>query len=255
MAAVMEQELTRSRNDEGVLTLTLCRPERYNPLTRSLLDELRGILEETATDESVRVVVIAAEGKAFSAGHDLAEVRSGESEDDHHALFQACSEMMLAINRLPQPVIAQVQGVATGAGCQLVAACDLAIAGESARLATSGINLGLFCGTPSVAVSRNVSAKRAMEMLLTGEFIDAGTAAEIGLINRAVPDDELAAEVQRLASTIASKSPAALRLGKQLFYRQLGMVLPEAYAEASRTMARNMMEPDAQNGIDRFLKR
>lgn len=241
--------------EAGVLTLTLACPQRYNPLTRALIADLHEALTAAAGDDAVRVVIIAAEGRAFSVGHDLGEVREGECEADHEALFNACSDMMLAIHELPQPVIAQVQGIATGAGCQLVAACDLAIAAASARLATSGINLGLFCSTPSVAVGRNVSPKHAMEMLLTGEFIDAATAAEIGLINRAVPDESLADEVMTLAATITEKSPPALRLGKRMFYRQLGMVLPEAYAYASRVMAENMMEPDARSGIDGFLDR
>ncbi|MCS4504534.1 enoyl-CoA hydratase [Arhodomonas aquaeolei] len=255
MAATMERGFTERMSDTGVLTLTLTNAGRYNPLTRELLDDLRERLAEAADDDAVRVVVIAAEGKAFSAGHDLAEVRSGTTEAEHQSLFDACGDLMLQINRMPQPVIAQVQGIATGAGCQLVAACDLAVASDDARLATSGINLGLFCGTPSVAVSRAIAPKHAMEMLLTGEFIDAATAARIGLINRAVPADELEGEVDRLAETIAAKAPTARRLGKQLFYRQLGMSLPDAYADASRTMARNMMAEDAQAGIDAFLNR
>ncbi|MGD8709921.1 MAG: enoyl-CoA hydratase [Ectothiorhodospiraceae bacterium] len=241
--------------ENGVATLILNRPRQYNSLTIAMLEELRRQLTALGEDQDVRVIVIEARGKAFSAGHDLREVRSSESRDFHDRLFAACSEMMLTINRVPQPVIAKVQGLATGAGCQLVAACDLAIASDDARLATSGINVGLFCSTPSVAVSRNVSTKRAMEMLLTGDFIDADTAAEIGLINRAVSADALDGEVAELAAKIAAKAPTALRMGKQMFYRQLGMVLPEAYRYASSVMTENLAAEDAREGIDAFLEK
>lgn len=243
------------REEGGVATLTLNRPEQYNALSKAMLEEIQSALDGLQENDTVQVVVLEARGKAFCAGHDLREMRSTEDRAFHQTLFDTCSRMMLAINRLPQPVIAKVQGIATAAGCQLVAACDLAVAADTVRFGTSGINLGLFCSTPAVAVSRNVSAKRAMEMLLTGDFVDAPTAAEIGLINRAVPAERLDDEVRTLAERVASKSPMALRLGKQMFYRQLGLVLPEAYAYASRVMTDNMAADDAREGIDAFLEK
>lgn len=241
------------REDAGaVTTLTLDFPEKFNPLSAAVLAELQAALDAIAADDGIQVVIIAAEGRAFCAGHDLKELRANDRAANAE-LFDACSRMMLSVNRLPQPVIAAVQGVATAAGCQLVAACDLAVAAEEARFAVSGINLGLFCATPSVALSRNIPRKRAMEMLLTGEFIDAATALDWGLVNRVVPAGELAAAARSLAETVAAKPPVALRLGKDLFYRQLETDLAGAYKLAGEVMACNMDTEDARGGIDAFF--
>lgn len=251
----MAQALILRRDQGGVATLTLNRARQYNALSESMLNALLAELESIAADESVRVVVIAAAGKAFSAGHDLKEMRANRDQAYYTALFDLCSKMMMTINRLPQPVIAKVQGIATAAGCQLVAACDLAVAADTARFATSGIRVGLFCSTPAVAVSRNLSRKQAMEMLLTGEFIDAQTAVARGLINRAVPLDELDAAVRELVDAITSKSSLAVATGKQMFYRQLEMGMAGAYQYASEVMACNMMADDVVEGIDAFLQK
>jgi len=241
--------------DGGVVTLTLNRPGQYNALSQGMLSALQTELDQIATDESVRVVILAGAGKAFSAGHDLKEMRANRDQEYYEGLFQQCSQMMLTINRMPQPVIAKVQGIATAAGCQLVAACDLAIAADTARFATSGIRVGLFCSTPSVALSRNLSRKHAMEMLLTGEFVDAQTAAQQGLINRAVPIEELDAAVRSLVELIVSKSPLAVATGKQMFYRQLEMGMAAAYDYAGEVMACNMMADDAAEGVDAFIQK
>ena len=244
------------RSDHGpITTLTLNRPRQFNALSSAMLSALQVELDKVAADESVRVVVLAAAGKAFCAGHDLKEMRSHPDKAFQNALFEQCSEMMLTINRMPQPVIARVHGLATAAGCQLVAACDLAVAADTAQFATSGIRVGLFCSTPSVAVSRNLSRKKALEILLTGEFIDARTAEREGLINYAVPPEELDAAVQRLADTIVAKSPVAVATGKGMFYRQLEMGMEEAYSYAAEVMACNMMAEDAQEGIDAFIEK
>jgi enoyl-CoA hydratase/carnithine racemase len=203
----------------------------------------------------VRCVVIAAKGKAFCAGHDLREMRGKPELAYYQALFSRCSRVMQAIQALPVPVIARVHGIATAAGCQLVASCDLAIAAQSARFAVSGINVGLFCSTPSVALSRNMSTKRAFDMLVTGRFVDAATAADWGLINEAVADDALDAAIEHKTAEILAKSPAAVRYGKDMFYRQRQMALADAYAYAGDVMARNMMEEDAGEGIDAFLEK
>lgn len=239
----------------GVVTLTMNRPMQYNALSEAMLAALQQALDAVATDPAVRCVVLAGAGKAFCAGHDLREMRSQPSLDYYQALFARCAQVMQAIQALPVPVIARVQGVATAAGCQLVASCDLAIAAGSARFAVSGINVGLFCATPAVALSRNVPAKRAFDMLVTGRFIDAATAADFGLINEAVPDAELDVAVARKAADIVGKSPAAIRHGKAMFYRQQRMALGEAYQYAGDVMARNMMEEDAGEGIDAFLEK
>jgi len=239
----------------AVAYLTLNRANKYNALSRAMMASLKEALANLASDPDVRVVVLAAEGKAFSAGHDLTEMGPDTDIDDLRALFAACTDLMLTIRHLPQPVIARVQGVATAAGCQLVAMCDLAIASSDARFAVSGINLGLFCSTPSVALSRNVSQKVALEMLLTGEFIDAATARERGLVNRVVPLELLDAEVDRLAASIAGKSRAAIAAGKRLFYEQLELPIEAAYARASEVMACNATFDDAREGIARFTKR
>jgi len=238
-----------------VAWLFLNRPTKYNALSAAMLGALIDALAGLARDATARVIVLAADGKAFSAGHDLTEMGADRSLDDFRGLFARCSELMLAIQRQPQPVIARVQGIATAAGCQLVAMCDLAVASSHARFAVSGINLGLFCATPSVPLSRNVPRKQAMEMLLTGEFIDAATARERGLVNRVVAPELLDAEVDRLAASIAAKSPAAIAAGKQLFYRQLEMGIEAAYLAAGEAMACNAVMDDARQGIGHFTKR
>lgn len=237
----------------GVVTLTLNRPRQYNALSVELLEALQSALDAIAEDERQRVVVIAANGTAFCAGHDLREMRAHEDRAWHQALFEQCSRMMLTINRLPQPVIARVNGIATAAGCQLVAACDLAVAAASARFAVSGINVGLFCSTPAVALSRNLGRKQALGMLLTGDFIDAETARDYGLINRVVAAEELEAATSELAAKIAAKSPLAVTTGKRMFYHQLGLDLEAAYAYAGETMACNMDSEDVREGVDAFF--
>jgi enoyl-CoA hydratase/carnithine racemase len=236
----------------GVATLTLNRPGQYNALSAALLEALQAQLEAIGSDASVRVVVIAGSGPAFCAGHDLKEMRAQADKAFYDALFAQCSRFMLTLARIPQPVIARVHGIATAAGCQLVAACDLAVCADSARFATSGINVGLFCSTPAVALTRNVPRKRAMEMLMTGEFIDAATAREFGLVNRVVPLEKLDEEIGRLAGAIIAKSPLAVATGKRLFYPQLEAGVEEAYRMAAEAMACNMMGEDAQSGVAAF---
>jgi len=244
------------RNDQnGVATLTMNRPKQFNALSQAMLSALQAELDTIAADEAVRVVVIASNGKAFCAGHDLKEMRSHPDEEWQHALFDQCSRMMMTINRMPQPVIARVHGLATAAGCQLVAACDLAVAADVATFATSGLRVGLFCSTPSVAVSRNLGRKKAMEILLTGDFIDAQTAEREGLINYAVPADQLDAPVQRLADAIVAKSSYAVASGKRMFYKQLEMGMADAYNYAADVMACDMMAADAGEGIDAFIQK
>ena len=237
----------------GVVTLTLNRPDQYNALSEELLTELQSALDDIAADPAVRVVVIAGAGKAFCAGHDLKQMRANHDREYMRRLFRQCGAMMTTIVRLPQPVIARVHGVATAAGCQLVASCDLAVAAEAARFAVSGINVGLFCSTPAVALSRNLGRKEALEMLLTGEFIDAAAAQRRGLVNRVTKLETLDEEIARLAASICAKSAAAVRLGKELFYKQLEMGIDAAYQLASETMACNMMYEDAGEGIDAFM--
>lgn len=241
-------------SENGITTLTLNQPERRNSLSMAMLEALSSELEAIATDSETRVMVLAAHGSVFCAGHDLREIR--EQLDSHGfqlALFNQCSKVMQQIVNLPRPVIARVAGVATAAGCQLVASCDLAIAAESARFATPGVNIGLFCSTPMVALSRNVSRKHAMEMLLTGEMISAPQAERMGLVNRAVEEQVLDETVYALARTIAGKSGHTLKIGKEAFYRQLEMPLAEAYDYTSRVMADNLMADDAHEGICAFL--
>jgi len=248
-----EDALVLRQDEAGVALLTLNRPKQYNALSQAMLGALQAALDAVATDRTVQVVVIAGAGPAFCAGHDLKEMRAHPDRAFHQALFAQCGQVMLTINRLPQPVIARVHGIATAAGCQLVAACDLAVASDNARFAVSGINVGLFCATPGVALSRNLGRKPALELLLTGEFIDAPTAQRYGLINRVTPLEQLDAEIGRLTDAICNKSPLAIRLGKELFYRQLGLPLDEAYACASEIMACNMDSEDAREGIDAFI--
>ena len=246
--------LLRSDAD-SVATLTLNRPAARNALSTGLMASLQTELEAIAEDRSVRVVVIAANGPAFCAGHDLREVRGTPTRDAYEALFAQCSKLMLSITRLPQPVIARVHATATAAGCQLVATCDLAVAAKSAKFATPGVNIGLFCSTPMVAVSRNLGRKQMMEMLLTGEMIDAETARAGGLINKAVDDADLDAAIDAYCRQIASKSALTLKIGKEAFYRQIEMPLDDAYTFASETMVTNMLARDAEEGIDAFLEK
>ena len=252
-APVATQPILLHTTSDGVATLTLNRPQQYNALSVAMLDALLAALGPIELDPSVRVVVIAGNGPAFCAGHDLKEMRADTSKAFYDRLFARCSEFMLTLARLPQPVIARVHGIATAAGCQLVAACDLAVVSDNARFATSGINVGLFCSTPAVALSRNVSRKRAMEMLMTGDFIDAATARDFGLVNRVVPLAELDAEVSRLAASIKSKSPVAVATGKRLFYPQLEAGIEDAYRLAAEAMACNMVASDAQDGVAAFV--
>jgi enoyl-CoA hydratase/carnithine racemase len=254
-AARGDDPLLRIERAPPLARLTLNRASKYNVLSAAMMAALKDALAALAGDAEVRVIVLAADGKAFSAGHDLTEMGADRSLEELRALFASCSELMLAIQRQPQPVIARVQGVATAAGCQLVAMCDLAVASTSARFAVSGINLGLFCSTPSVALSRNVPRKPALEMLLTGDFIDAATARERGLVNRVVAPEALDEEIARLATAIAAKSPAAVAAGKRLFYQQLELGVEAAYARAGEVMACNAVEPDARKGIAAFTKR
>lgn len=244
------------RADRGaVATLTLNLPAKMNALSSGMLDMLQAALDDIAANRSVRVVILAANGKAFCTGHNLKDIRANYTLGYQTQLFAKSSAVMLSILRLPQPVIAKVHGMATAAGCQLVATCDIAIAGRSATFATSGIDNGLFCSTPAVALSRNVSRKHAMEMLLTGEFIDAGRAEQIGLISQVVADDELDAATTAMADKLAAKSAFGLALGKQGFYRQLEMGVSDAYAFAGAEMARNVMDRDAAEGFDAFIEK
>ena len=240
---------------DRVATLTLNRPQQYNALSLALLDELQRRLEEVARDDSIRAVILAGAGKAFCAGHDLKELRSHPGREYSQRVFQRCSEVMLAINRLPQPVIARVHGIAAAAGCQLVAQCDLAIAATEARFATSGINVGLFCATPGVPLSRNIPRKQAMEMLLTGEFIDAPTALRYGLINRIVDATALDETIAQLARSIIAKPAVAITAGKKAFYEQLQDGIDRAYEIATETMVCNLMTEEAAEGIDAFMEK
>lgn len=239
----------------GIATLTLNRPTQFNSLSAALVADLQRELDAIARDPAVRVVVIGGAGKAFCAGHDLKEMRSDPRKEFQQQIFRQCGRMMMTLTEMPQPVIARVHGIATAAGCQLVAMCDLAVAAERARFAVSGINLGLFCSTPGVALARNLGRKQAFEMLVTGDFIDAQAALARGLVNRVVAEEEIDVEVGRLTAVIVSKSPVAVAMGKQLFYKQLEMGLDAAYQLAAETMACNMVTEDAQHGIDCFIEK
>ena len=239
----------------GICTLTLNRPAKRNALSTELVAALQDTFDSIADDISIKVVVLAANGPVFSSGHDLKEMRTDSSYDAIHALFLQCSEMMVTMTRMPQPFIARVHGVATAAGCQLVAGCDLAIASGNAKFATPGVTNGLFCSTPAVALSRAVGRKQAMEMLLTARLISAEEALQFGLINKVVPLEELDAAVENLALNIAGRSSMTIAVGKDAFYKQLTMELDDAYTYASDVMARNMCEPDAHEGIDAFLEK
>ena len=239
----------------GVWRLTLNRAGNFNALSSDMMSALQAALINASQAPACRVVVLAARGKAFCAGHDLREMLALNDLAAYQALFAQCSRLMLAIQTLPQPVVAQVQGMATAAGCQLVAVCDLAVAAETAQFAVSGIRHGLFCATPSVALSRNMHRKQAMEMLLTGEFIDAETAVNRGLVNRLVPADQLAAAVLEVCASIVAKPEPAVRMGKALFYRQLELGSAAAYELAGHAMACNMLEPSAREGFEAFLEK
>ena len=250
--AKIEPPLLRS-DAEGIATLTLNRPAQRNALARELMTACEQELASIAKDRSVRVVILAANGPAFCAGHDLKEMRANPGRDFQEALFRQCSRVMLAITRLPQPVIARVHGPAFAAGCQLVATCDIAVAATTATFSTPGVHIGLFCSTPMVALSRAVSRKAAMEMLLTGEPVTAARAHQIGLVSRVVPPESLDGTIADIARTLLAKSPKVLRIGKEAFYRQIEMGLAEAYEYASQVATENMMLRDAGEGIDAFI--
>ena len=243
------------KDERGVVWLTMQDPQRFNALSDAMLSALQQALDDIARDSSARVVVLAAEGKAFCAGHNLKDMAANPELAYYQQLFAQCSRVMLSIQKLPVPVIARVQGIATAAGCQLVAQCDLAVAASDARFATSGIQYGLFCSTPSVPLVRNMPAKQAMEMLLTGDCIDAPTALHYGLLNRVVPIDQLDAAVEELVAAIVSKPKVAIRMGKELVYRQREMGMESAYQLAGQTMATNMMDVDAQEGAQAFAQK
>ncbi len=256
-AAVLEAPLVRrTAGDDGIVRLTLNRGERFNVLSTEMITAIQAELDAISADPAARVIILAAEGRGFCAGHDLKEMRSHAGDERRQRqLFDDCSRMMLTLTRLPQPVIARVHGVATAAGCQLVSMCDLAVAADTATFAMPGVNIGVFCSTPAVGVVRNVGRKRAMEMLLTGEMIDAGTALEWGLVNRVVPADALDAEIRRFTDIILARSPAAIRIGKQTFYHQVDAPIGPAYDTASGAMACNLTLEDAAEGMDAFLAR
>jgi enoyl-CoA hydratase/carnithine racemase len=235
-----------------IAVITLNRPQRRNALSLDLMRELIGRLEEVGRDREIRGVILAAAGKVFCSGHDLSEM-TGRDINEYRLIFDVCTELMTRLQTIPQPVIAEVQGVATAAGCQLVAACDLAIAAEEAAFATPGVKIGLFCTTPMVALTRAIGRKRALQMLLTGEFIDARTAADWGLINEVVPAAELRASTRRMAARIAEASALVLALGKQAFYTQIDLDQPKAYAYAKEVMSMNALAADAQEGVEAFL--
>ena len=255
MTSAQNPLVLRSTDARGVVTLTLNRPAAYNALSEAMLAALQSELDAIAADERLRVVVLAAAGKAFCAGHDLREMRAAPSLDYYQRLFAQCTRVMLSIQRLPQPAIARVQGLATAAGCQLVAMCDLAVASSEARFAVSGINVGLFCSTPGVALSRNVPRKQAFEMLVTGEFISAAQALEKGLVNRVAEPHWLDTEIEALVASIVAKPRVALALGKELFYRQLEHGIEAAYLDAGQTMACNMMDEAALEGVQAFIEK
>jgi enoyl-CoA hydratase/carnithine racemase len=249
-----DQPLVLATRNEGVVTLTLNRGDRYNPLSRAMIAALQTELERIAEDRTARVVILAAAGKGFSAGHDLKEMLAHAGDEPwQEELFGECSRLMLDLTRLPQPVIARVHGIATAAGCQLVSMCDLAVASENATFALPGVNVGVFCSTPAVGVGRNVSRKHAMELLLTGKPIDAATALAWGLVNRVVPAENLDEEIDRFVQLILGRSAAVIATGKKTFYEQIDQPLAAAYDTASTTMARNLSLEDAAEGIGAFL--
>jgi len=256
----MTEPLIRRHLRDGIVTLTLASPGTLNALSTAMLAALEDSFAAIATDDSIRVVILAAEGKAFSAGHDLREMQGFRSAPDagsagFQALFDRCAAVMQVIAALPQPVIAQVQGVATAAGCQLACSCDLIVASETARFGVNGINLGLFCSTPAVALSRRLAPGLAFELLTTGDFLPAPRAHALGLVNRLAPPDQLAEDTLTLARSIAARDPAAIRLGKRAFRAQIAQPLPEAYATAGAAMVENALLPATAEGIQRFIDR
>jgi len=253
--AQLEPLLLESRTPAGVVTLTLNRPAQFNTLSEEMLAALAAAFDRIGADSSARVVVLAAAGKAFCAGHDLKQMKSNPRFDYYERLFADCTKLMRSIQQVPQPVIARVQGIATAAGCQLVATCDLAVAAEGVKFGVNGIDVGLFCSTPSVALARNIGRKQAFEMLVTGEFIDAATAKARGLVNRVVAAAELDAEVARLADAIVARPAVAIAMGKGMFYRQLEMGVDGAYQLAGQTMACNLVDDVAQEGIAAFMEK
>lgn len=250
-----EPLVLKQRDKRGVITLTLNRPQAFNALSEGMLEALQLEIDAVAKDDTARVLVLAAAGKAWCAGHDLKEMRAAPSLDYYRALFGQCGKVMLALQQLPVPVVAKVHGIATAAGCQLVAMCDLAVAASTAKFAVSGVNLGLFCSTPSVALSRNLSRKAAFEMLVTGDFISADEAQAKGLVNRVAEPEQLDAAVEALVASIVAKPRTAVAMGKQLFYRQLESGIAAAYTEASQTMACNMMDDCALEGVQAFIEK
>jgi enoyl-CoA hydratase/carnithine racemase len=243
------------RDDRGVVTLTLNRPQAFNALSEAMLSALGEALARLSDDDGVRAVVLAAAGKAFCAGHDLKEMRAEPSLEYYERLFARCTDVMLAIQELPAPVIARVHGIATAAGCQLVAMCDMAVASGDARFAVSGINVGLFCSTPGVALSRNIGRKAAFEMLVTGDFISAEQALKLGLVNRVAAPEALDDEIESIVAQIVAKPGVSIAMGKALFYRQLDTGIEAAYADAGATMAANMMKPSALEGVAAFIEK
>jgi enoyl-CoA hydratase/carnithine racemase len=250
-----EPLLLQHRDDRGVVTLTLNRPQAFNALSEAMLAALGDAFDALARDEVVRAVVLGASGKAFCAGHDLKEMRAEPSLKYYQRLFAQCTDVMLSIQRLAVPVIARVHGLATAAGCQLVAMCDLAVASRDARFAVSGVNVGLFCATPGVALSRNVSRKAAFKMLVTGEFVSADEARGLGLVNSVVAAAALDDEVEELVASIVAKPRVAVAMGKALFYRQIEVGIQSAYEDAGTTMACNMMDPSALEGVQAFIEK
>ena len=253
MSSSLNNLLTYEENNK-IAILTLNRPNQQNALSSELMKALIYKLDEIKDNKNIKVVILLANGKNFCAGHDLKELKIDKSEKRFKQIFELCSELMLKIVRLPKPVIAGVQGIATAAGCQLVASCDLAIASNTSKFATPGVNIGLFCSTPMVAVSRNVNRKQTMEMLLMGEFITPLKAKDIGLINNIVKDNNLKKETLKVAKIIASKSTATVAIGKEAFYKQLEMGIEDAYKYTSKVMSTNMLEQDAQEGISAFIE-
>lgn len=254
-ATIAENDLSLLSVENHVATVTLNRPKQYNALSRPMIASISSILDTINGDKDIHVVVLAANGPGFCAGHDLKEITKNRNEKYIDALFNECSQMMLKILKLNQPVIAKVHSIATAAGCQLVATCDLAVASENARFATPGVNIGLFCSTPMVALSRNVGRKNAMEMLLTGDIFSSEHALNIGLINKVVKEEDLDRVVEELAAKIASKSPLTLAIGKRAFYEQLESGVSKAYEYAGAVMCQNMLKNDAEEGIRAFIEK
>jgi len=249
------ESLVLQEEENGVATITLNRPKQFNALSEAMLAILQEKLEGIVENEKVRLVIIQGAGEVFCVGHDLKEMIDNRNEAYYQTLFKQCNKIMMTLNQMPQPVIARIHGIATAAGCELVAACDLAVAANDTRFATSGINVGLFCSTPAVPVSRNISSKRAMELLLTGDFIGAQTALRWGLVNRTVPLENLDEEVKKLADSILAKSSVAVSTGKKMFYKQLELNLKDAYSYAGEIMACNMMAEDVTEGVDAFINK